>query len=102
MTPRATTAELIRAKRDGAALSEEDIEDLVSATALNLVKDDYKKLRAEIVPPYDVGKLPNKWRKLWKDQPHRDLPFRFGYPDKEKNNHMLVTRPQSAKSRGDK
>ncbi len=42
--------------------------------------------------------------KLWKDQPHRDLPFRFGYPDKEKHNHMLVTRPravQAVKSRGD-
>jgi len=32
--------------------------------------------------------------KLWKDQPHRDLPFRFGYPDKEKHNHLLVTRPK--------
>jgi len=33
--------------------------------------------------------------KLWADQPHRDLPFRFGYPDKEKHNHLLVTRPKS-------
>ncbi len=32
--------------RYGAAHGEEDIEDLVSATALNLIKDDYKKLRA--------------------------------------------------------
>jgi RNA polymerase sigma-70 factor, ECF subfamily len=32
--------------RYGATHGEEDIEDLVSATALNLVKDDYKKLRA--------------------------------------------------------
>ena len=40
--------------------------------------------------------------KLWKDQPHRDLGFRFGYPDKEKNNHMLVTRRQGQKSRGEK
>jgi hypothetical protein len=29
---------------------------------------------------------------MWKEQPHRDLPFRFGYPDKEQHNHMLVMR----------
>ena len=36
--------------------------------------------------------------KLWKDEPHRDLPFRFGYPDKEKHNHMMVMRPKSSAS----
>lgn len=39
---------------------------------------DYKKLRAEIVPPYDVGKFPNKWRKLWKDEPARTLMAHLG------------------------
>ncbi len=29
---------------------------------------------------------------MWKQQPHRDLPFRFGYPDKEDHNHLLVMR----------
>lgn len=38
--------------------------------------------------------------KLWKDQPKRALAFRFGYPDKDKNNHMLVTR-RVAKTRGE-
>jgi hypothetical protein len=33
--------------------------------------------------------------KLWKDEPHRDLPFRFGYPDKDKQNHLMVTRPKT-------
>ncbi len=33
-------------RRYGAQFNEEDLEDLVSATALNIVKDDYKKLRA--------------------------------------------------------
>jgi len=33
-------------RRYGAAFNDEDIEDLVSATAVNIVKDDYKKLRA--------------------------------------------------------
>jgi DNA (cytosine-5)-methyltransferase 1 len=38
----------------------------------------YKRLRAEIVPPYDVGKFPNKWRKMWKDQPARTLMAHLG------------------------
>jgi RNA polymerase sigma-70 factor (ECF subfamily) len=33
-------------RRYSAAFNEEDVEDLVSATALNIVKDEYKKLRA--------------------------------------------------------
>ena len=42
---------------------------------------DDKNTRAEFV-------------KLWKEQPHRDLPFRFGYPDSEKHNHLMITRPR--------
>ena len=38
-------------RRYGAAHGEEDIEDLASQTALNLVKDDYKKLRT-----FDAGR----------------------------------------------
>src|SRR3569623_2066978 len=30
--------------------------------------------------------------KMWAKQPHRNLPFRFGYPDKDKHNHMMITR----------
>ena len=40
---------------------------------------DDKNTRAEFV-------------KLWKSQPHRDLPFRFGYPDADKHNHLMVLR----------
>ena len=32
--------------------------------------------------------------KLWKNQTHRDLPFRFGYPDAAKHNHLMITRPK--------
>jgi hypothetical protein len=44
---------------------------------------DEKNTRAEFV-------------KLWKTNPHKDLPFRFGYPDAEKHNHLMITRPKSA------
>ena len=43
---------------------------------------DDKNTRAEFV-------------KLWKAQPHRDLPFRFGYPDNAKHNHLMIMRPKT-------
>jgi DNA (cytosine-5)-methyltransferase 1 len=38
----------------------------------------YKQLRDTIVPPYDPGKFPNKWRKMWRDQPARTLMAHLG------------------------
>jgi hypothetical protein len=32
--------------------------------------------------------------KLWKSQPKRPLAFRFGYPDKNRRPHLMVTRPK--------
>jgi hypothetical protein len=42
---------------------------------------DPKNTRAEFV-------------KLWKSQPKRPLSFRFGYPDQDKNHHLMITRPK--------
>jgi DNA (cytosine-5)-methyltransferase 1 len=39
---------------------------------------EYKRLRRSIVPPYDAGKFPNKWRKMWRDQPARTLMAHLG------------------------
>jgi DNA (cytosine-5)-methyltransferase 1 len=38
----------------------------------------YEELKASIVPPYDVSKFPNKWRKMWRDQPARTLMAHLG------------------------
>lgn len=38
----------------------------------------YKALWESIVPPYDAGKFPNKWRKMWADQPARTLMAHLG------------------------
>ncbi len=35
-------------------------------------------------------------RRLWNSQPHRDLPFRYGYSDIRGANHLVVTRPGEA------
>lgn len=35
--------------------------------------------------------------KLWEKQPRRKLPFRYGYPDAEKNLHLMITKPVEKK-----
>ncbi len=39
---------------------------------------EYKRLRDATVPPYDVSKFPNKWRKMWRDQPARTVMAHLG------------------------
>jgi DNA (cytosine-5)-methyltransferase 1 len=39
---------------------------------------EYEQIKASIVPPYDAGKFPNKWRKMWRDQPARTLLAHLG------------------------
>ncbi|QRM56402.1 DNA cytosine methyltransferase [Sinorhizobium sp. BG8] len=39
---------------------------------------EWHSLRASIVPPYDAGKFPNKWRKMEADQPARTLLAHLG------------------------
>jgi len=56
----------------------------------------------EFTGPYFVIDPTNKRGelvKLWKDQAHRPLPFRFGYPDNAKHNHLMITRPKRAASK---
>jgi DNA (cytosine-5)-methyltransferase 1 len=38
----------------------------------------YEQLKKAIVPPYDAGKFPNKWRKMWADKPARTLMAHLG------------------------
>jgi len=35
--------------------------------------------------------------KMWSSQPHRKLPFRYGYPDAEQNLHLMITQPAESK-----
>jgi DNA (cytosine-5)-methyltransferase 1 len=37
-----------------------------------------EQIKASIVPPYDASKFPNKWRKMWRDQPARTLMAHLG------------------------
>ena len=53
----------------------------------------------EFTGPYfiiDEKNTRSEFVKLWKTNPKKALPFRFGYPDAEKHNHLMITRPKSA------
>lgn len=50
--------------------------------------------------PSAFGFVDNKnaedMRKLWKTNPQHDLPFRYGYPDRDHHGNMMVTRPATS------
>lgn len=51
----------------------------------------------EFTGPYfiiDPKNTRKEFVKLWKDQPKRPLPFRFGYPDENKKAHLMITKPK--------
>lgn len=45
-----------------------------------------------IIDPKNVR---GQFVKLWRSQPRRPLPFRFGYPDQDKHHHLMITRPRT-------
>jgi len=49
-----------------------------SGLVINDGSEEYNKLHDSIVPPYDPGKFPNKWRKMEADFPARTLMAHLG------------------------
>lgn len=45
---------------------------------LNPGSSGYEQLKSSIVPPYDAGKFPNKWRKISRHQPVRTIMAHLG------------------------
>lgn len=37
-------------------------------------------------------KIAKEWRKEWRAEPKRELRFRFGYPDRQRRNHLVIMR----------
>jgi hypothetical protein len=48
------------------------------------------------LPLEDKAGVAAQFIALWRSQPHRKLPFRYGYPDNAGNFHMMITRPRQA------
>jgi hypothetical protein len=60
------------------------------ATKAGFVQETYGDFDGAFIPA--SRRETEAMKELWKSQPHRDLPFRFGYPDVNKKPHLLVTR----------
>lgn len=59
-------------------LNENIIELRNTGRNISIDSQEYLKLKSEIVPPYDVGKFPNKWRKMERHLPARTLMAHLG------------------------
>jgi len=62
------------------AMFEEALAEIKRRTGRKLADNTaaWKKMRKLIVPPYDPGKFPNKWRKMESDSPARTLMAHLG------------------------
>jgi hypothetical protein len=41
------------------------------------------------------ARVADEFKKLWASQPYREMDFRYGYPDKAGQHHLLITRPKT-------
>ena len=68
-----------QAWRHAQQMLEEQLEALrESGQELKEGSAEHNALSREFVPPYDIGKFPNKWRKMWPDAPARTLMAHLG------------------------
>jgi len=68
-----------QAHRKAIQMFEDRLEELrESGEAIEAGNADYEELKSSIVPPYDPGKFPNKWRKMEADEPARTLMAHLG------------------------
>jgi hypothetical protein len=61
------------------------------------VQETYGSYSGAFLEGAQDGKHDQSFVELWRTQKRRRLPFRFGYVDKEKQAHLVVTRPKAAK-----
>lgn len=67
------------------------------AKQANMVQETYGYYAGAFLEGAQDGKHDQAFIELWRTQKKRRLPFRFGYVDKEKQAHLVVTRPRPAK-----
>ena len=67
------------------------------AEKAGMIQETYGDFKEAYLP--DASKeISKEMEKFWKAQPHRELPFRFGYPDSQGKPHMLITRRAPAEA----
>jgi hypothetical protein len=65
------------------------------ARAAGFEQITYGKFNGAFLPD-NGGDDAAELRSLWKSQPFRKVPFRYGYSDIRGENHLMVTRPIKA------
>jgi len=68
------------------------------ATKAGFVQDTYGIMEWPAAFGFVDNRNAEDMRKLWKTNPQHDLPFRYGYPDRDHHGHMMITRPASSPS----
>ena len=66
------------AHKHALTLLEETLQSLQNGKSISAGSPEYERLLKEMVPPYDPGKFPNKWRKMERDKPARTLMAHLG------------------------
>ncbi len=66
------------------------------ATRAGFVQDTYGIMEWPAIFGFVDVKNAEDMAKLWKTNPQHDLPFRYGYPDRDHHGHLMVTRPASS------
>jgi hypothetical protein len=61
-----------------------------NARRAGLVQTTYGRFAGAFLPDAPAG-VNETMVKLWADQPRRKLAFRYGYPDSERNVHLMIT-----------
>jgi hypothetical protein len=65
------------------------------ATKAGFVQETYGSFAGTFLPDFRgraYQKETDAFIELWKSQPHREIAFRYGYPDVNHHGHLLVTR----------
>jgi len=71
------------------------------ATKAGFVQETYGSFEGTFIPAFQgpaYQKETNAFEELWRSQPHRDITFRYGYPDVNHRGHLMVTRRAPAEA----
>jgi hypothetical protein len=66
------------------------------AERAHMIQETYGKYDGAFLESVQDNQNDDAFIELWKNQRHRPLPFRFGYVDKDKQAHLVVTRPHKS------
>jgi hypothetical protein len=71
------------------------------AAKAGFVQETYGSFDGTFIPAFQgpaYQKETEAFKELWKSQPHREITFRYGYPDVNHRGHLMVTRKATAET----